>query len=344
MPLDPAQTLTLRVSRREPLCDGIVAFELRATDDRPLPAFDAGAHIDLHLPPARPGEAPRRRSYSLCNPPDERDRYLIAVQHEHAGRGGSAWLHAQLQPGDRIDASTPSNLFALQPAPHALLLAGGIGLTPLLAMAETLWAQDRSFTLQVRVRSRARLPFARRLQEAPWAQAVQVLADDEAQADTETLDRLIAAQPAGTRIWTCGPAGFMAAVRAAAARAGWSTDRVVTEHFAAPAPAPTLEPGDRIASGGFEIDWAPSGQRLAVAPHESVAQVLQAAGIAVALSCEQGICGQCCVQHLDGPADHRDLVYGAHEHQVERRFTPCCSRAPAASRLVLAPLGWTPAP
>ncbi len=340
MPLDPAQTLTLRVSRREPLCDDIVAFELRAADDRPLPAFEAGAHIDLHLPPARPGQAPRRRSYSLCNPPGERDRYLIAVQHEHAGRGGSAWLHAQLQPGDRIDASAPRQLFALQPAPHHLLLAGGIGLTPLLAMAETLWAQDRSFTLQVRVRSRARLPFARRLQEAPWAQAVQVLADDEAQANTETLDRLIAVQPAGTWIWTCGPAGFMAAVRAAATRAGWSADRVVSEHFAAPGAEPPAAP---VAAGGFEIDWAPTGQRLAVAPHQSVAQVLQAAGIAVALSCEQGICGQCCVQHLDGPADHRDLVYGAHEHQVERRFTPCCSRAPAASRLVLAPLGWTPA-
>ena len=332
--------LSLVVTRRETLCDDIVAFELRHPDGAELPAFEAGAHIDLHLPAAEggPGSAPRRRSYSLCNRPAERFRYLIAVQREAAGRGGSAWLHAHLQVGDRIGVGAPRNLFALRPAdgstPRHLLLAGGIGLTPLLAMAEVLWAAGRPFELRVCVRSAQRLPFAQRLAEAPWAGCVHVHADDAGPA--LDLPALLAQQSAGTRAYCCGPAGFMAAVQRAAADAGWPADRVVVEHFAAPAsPAATAH----VEPGHFELDWAPTGQRLVVGPADSVARVLLAAGIEVPISCEQGICGQCCLQVEAGEADHRDLVYGAHEHEVERRFTPCCSRA-HSPRLSLAPLGW----
>jgi vanillate O-demethylase ferredoxin subunit len=127
----------------------------------------------------------------------------------------------------------------------------------------------------------------------------------------------------------------MAAVQRAADDAGWPAERVVVEHFAAPPPpaAAAVEPGH------FELDWAPTGQRLSVGPTDSVARVLLAAGIELPISCEQGICGQCCLQVVAGEADHRDLVYGTHEHDVERRFTPCCSRA-HSPRLSLAPLGW----
>jgi vanillate O-demethylase ferredoxin subunit len=336
MALHEAPPLTLVVTHRETLCDDIVAFELRHPDGAELPAFEAGAHIDLHLPATEgePAPAPRRRSYSLCNRPAERFRYLIAVQREAAGRGGSAWLHAQLQAGDRIAVSAPRNLFALQPAPRHLLLAGGIGLTPLLAMAEVLWAAGRPFELRICVRSAQRLPFARRLLEAPWAGCVQVHADDAGPA--LDLGALLAQQGAGTLAYCCGPAGFMAAVQRAATDAGWPAERVVVEHFAAPAfpAAAAVEPGH------FELDWAPTGQRLAVGPSDSVARVLLNAGINVPISCEQGICGQCCLQVVAGEADHRDLVYGTHEHTVERRFTPCCSRA-HSPRLSLAPLGWT---
>jgi vanillate O-demethylase ferredoxin subunit len=335
MALHEAPPLTLVVTRRETLCDDIVAFELRLPDGAELPAFEAGAHIDLHLPAAddAPGAIPRRRSYSLCNPPGERGRYLIAVQREATGRGGSAWLHAHLQAGDRIGVSAPRNLFALRPAPRHLLLAGGIGLTPLLAMAEVLWAAGQHFELHICVRSAQRLPFARRLLEAPWSGCVQVHADD---ADPALdLAALLAQQGADTLAYCCGPAGFMAAVQRAADDAGWPAERVVVEHFAAPPPpaAAAVEPGH------FELDWAPTGQRLSVGPADSVARVLLAAGIELPISCEQGICGQCCLQVVAGEADHRDLVYGTHEHDVERRFTPCCSRA-HSPRLSLAPLGW----
>jgi vanillate O-demethylase ferredoxin subunit len=330
----PPERLQLQVRQRQPLAEDIVAFELQAPQGQPLPPFEAGAHIDLHLPGDTPGAPARVRSYSLCNAPTERHRYLIAVQCEHHGRGGSRWLHQHLQVGDVLPVGAPRNCFALRPAAHTLLLAGGIGLTPLLAMAETLWAADRSFALHIGVRSAARLPFAQRLAEAPWGALVQRHLDEDGPWQ---LPPLLAGQPPGTLACACGPAGFMAAVQRAAHQVGWADGQVVVEHFSAPPAAPgAAEPGH------FQLLWAPTGLRLAVAPQHSVAQVLQAAGIALPLSCEQGICGQCCVQVLDGTPAHRDLVYGEHEHAVERRFTPCCSRA-SSPELVLAPLGWADA-
>jgi len=340
--------LQLQVQQRIPQAEDIVAFELRDPQGRPLPAFEAGAHIDLHLPgddDIPPGAPPRLRSYSLCNDPLEHHRYLIAVQREAHGRGGSRWLHARLQVGDAITVSPPRNFFALRPAPHTLLLAGGIGLTPLLAMAEALCAADRSFELHIGVRSRARLAFAQRLADAPWAAQVQVHADDDNNDDAGGgtpppwhLPALLAAQPAHTLAYACGPAGFMTAVQRAAHQIGWDHGRVVIEHFAPPPPSPPA--ANAPEPGAFELHWAPTGQRLQVGPQHSAARVLMDAGIAVALSCEQGICGQCSVQVLDGTPEHRDLVYGEHDHDVERRFTPCCSRA-HSPHLVLAPLGWS---
>jgi vanillate O-demethylase ferredoxin subunit len=327
--------LDLQVSQRLVLAEDIVGFELRHPQGAPLPRFEAGAHIDLHLPP-QPDGSGRVRSYSLCNPPHEPHRYLVAVQCERAGRGGSLWLHQHLQPGQHIQVGWPRNLFALRPAPHTLLLAGGIGLTPLLAMAEALWAAGRSFELHVAVRSRARLAFAQHLATAPWSAQVRVHVDGEYPA--LDLTALLARQGESTLLATCGPAGFMAAVQRAARQLGWPDGRVLLEHFAAPAP----QASGAAAPGGFELHWAPTGQRIRVAAQQSAAQALIAAGVPVALSCEQGICGQCCVQVLDGTPDHRDLVYGAHDHEVARRFTPCCSRA-ASPRLVLAPMGWAPA-
>ncbi|NDY93440.1 PDR/VanB family oxidoreductase [Ideonella livida] len=351
----PAGTRWLQVQRRERLCADIVALTLVDPSGVPLPDWTAGAHVDLLLPLDGPAAPPRARSYSLCHRPGERGHYQIAVQRERAGRGGSAWVHEHLHEGAWVPVRPPRNLFTLRPAPHVLLLAGGIGLTPLLAMAEALWAEGRSFALQVAVRQRTRLPFAARLAQAPWARHVQVWADDEGAA--LDLPAQLAAQPAGTLVATCGPAGFMAAVQRAAQQAGWAPERVLLEHFAAPpaaavdrpatvsAVAPEAAPDFAPDAAPAQVLWAPTGQCLALPPQASVAQVLRAAGVALDLSCEQGICGQCCLQVLDGQAEHRDLVYGPHEHTVERRFTPCCSRpaAGAAGPLVLAPLGWAQA-
>ncbi|MDT7837042.1 PDR/VanB family oxidoreductase [Aquabacterium sp. OR-4] len=335
-------TLRLQVARRDVVAEDVLAFELRDPAGADLPPFEAGAHIDVHLPADAPVSGPRVRCYSLCNAPSERQRYCVAVQREPAGRGGSRWLHQQVQVGDVLSVGPPRNAFALRPAPHTLLLGGGIGLTPLLAMAEALWAADQSFELHVAVRSAARLAFAQRLRTAPWAGCVQVHVDGPGPA--LDLAALLARQPPQALAFACGPTGFMAAVQGAARQLGWADGRVVVEHFAAPAAVPAGRDEPAVAPEGLSVLWAPSGQRVNVAPQHSVAQALIAAGIDIPLSCEQGICGQCCVQVLAGQPDHRDMVYGEHEHTLERRFTPCCSRALSA-QLVLAPLGWAdPAP
>lgn len=338
-PASPTERLRLRVTARHPVGEGIVAFELRAPDDAPLPAFTAGAHVDVQVPDG----AGQVRPYSLYNDPADRSRYCIAVQHESAGRGGSRALHAQVQVGDLLEVGRPRNQFALRPAPHVLLLAGGIGLTPLLAMAHTLWAQDHSFELHVFARHAARLPLVATLAAQPFAAAVRVHLDDGGaappplQGSAEALDALLTRAPAGALAYACGPAGFMAAVQAAAAACAWAPERVVVEHFSAPVAAPTAAtsaPGE-----GFELHWAPTGQRVPVPAELSVAQALQAAGLPVSLSCEQGICGSCELQVIDGLPEHRDLLYADAERAANDRFTPCCSRSRSAC-LTVAPMGW----
>ncbi|PXW92304.1 vanillate O-demethylase ferredoxin subunit [Sphaerotilus hippei] len=336
--------LSLRVTRRDELTPHIAAFELRRDDGGPLPPFEAGAHIDVELPDG----SGRVRSYSLCHAPSDRHRYLIAVQCEAEGRGGSLWLHRHVAVGDTLRVGPPRHLFALRDAPHVLLLAGGIGLTPLLSMAETLWADGRSFALHCAVRSRDRLPFAERLATAAWADRVSVHADIPAPgpAARPALDlrTLLERAPQDTLVCACGPGGFMAAVQQAARTLGWADERVVIERFAPPAESPVrtaAAAGGSGPDGSFELLWAPTGRTLRVAAHESAAQALQGAGLPVDLSCEQGICGQCCLQVIDGQPEHHDLVLSDAERARGDRFTPCCSRA-TSSRLVVAPLGWRP--
>jgi vanillate O-demethylase ferredoxin subunit len=243
-------------------------------------------------------------------------------------------VHEALQQGCQLQVSAPRNHFPLATAPHVLLLAGGIGITPLLAMAEQLWEEGRSFELHSCHRSAARVPFGRRLLEGPWAYRVNTHLDDGPPTQRLALPALLAAAPAGSRVEVCGPAGFIQAVRDAAAAQGWAADRVGFEHFAAPAAA---RPQGAVPSGGYELVWAPTGLLVAVAPGTSAAAALIAAGVPVALSCEQGICGSCLLKVLDGEPEHRDFVLSAEEQAGGDRFTPCCSGARSA-RMVVAPL------
>ena len=312
--------LRVRVSHREVQAEDVVALTLVPIDEAPdaLPAFDAGAHIDLHLPNGLV------RQYSLCNAPHERGHYLVAVLREPAGRGGSACVHEALHAGTELHIGRPRNAFALAPCPHTLLLAGGIGLTLLLAMAEQLWAQQQPFELHICTRSAARLPFRQRLQAAPWSAHVHLHHDDGPPAQKLDAHTLLSRSPHGTQVWVCGPAGFIGHVRDRAQALGWPADRVHAEHFAA---TPGHAVGAQAADGAFTVEWQPTGQRVAVPPGTSVAQALEAAGIALALSCEQGICGSCSVRLVAGEPDHRDQFYTAAEHADPGHFTPCCSRS-----------------
>jgi vanillate O-demethylase ferredoxin subunit len=323
--------LTVRIARRWMETPDIVALDLQACGGSTLPDFAAGAHIDLHLPNGLV------RPYSLCHLPERGTpptHYPIAVLKDAASRGGSACVHEALQPGCTLTISPPRNHFPLPSAGPVLLLAGGIGITPLLAMAEQLGRDGRPFELHSCHRSAARVPFARHLRAVPWANRVHTHLDDGPPPQRLDLPRLLAAAPEGCQALVCGPAGFIQAVRDAAAAQGWAADRVGFEHFAAPAApaAPGPTPG-----GHYELVWAPTGQCLTVPAGGSAATVLRAAGLPVALSCEQGICGSCLLQVLDGTPAHRDLVLSAAEQAAGDRFTPCCSGS-LSTRLVVAPL------
>ncbi|BBQ00596.1 vanillate O-demethylase oxidoreductase [Burkholderia sp. SFA1] len=315
-------TMTVRVARRTIEADGIVSFELASPDGRDLPAFDAGSHIDVHLP------AGHVRQYSLCSAPHERSRYQIAVLREAQSRGGSAGMHDVIKEGDALRVSLPRNHFALVagPARH-LLLAGGIGLTPLLCMAQQLDRSGGDFELHYCARSRSRAAFVERLANASWAQRVQYHFDDEDAHQRLHLDALLKDVHADTHLYVCGPQGFMNAVLDAARANGWPENRLHYEFFSAPAV-------DTSSDGAFDVCLARSGKTVTIPADRSVAQALADAGVDVPVSCEQGICGTCITRVLDGEPEHRDLFLSPEEQARNDQFLPCCSRS-KSRRLVL---------
>nr|WP_180166623.1 PDR/VanB family oxidoreductase [Stenotrophomonas sp. SbOxS2]NYT99477.1 oxidoreductase [Stenotrophomonas sp. SbOxS2] len=315
--------IQVRVHALSDECAQIRSLELRSVDGAPLPAFSAGAHVDVQLPGGL------IRQYSLCNAPHENHRYVIGVLHAPDSRGGSRAVHA-LQAGDMLEISAPRNLFALHPQPvHSLLLAGGIGITPLLAMAEHLAAQGAPFALHYAARSAAHAGFLQRLAQAPWAAQVHLHFDDGPAQQRLDMPALLAAAPADSHLYVCGPAGFMAHVLEAGANAGWEQARLHREYFgAAPAQAQAL------AVTSFEVQIASSGQVFTIPAEQSIAQVLDQAGVFVPVSCEQGICGTCLTPVLEGVPEHRDQFLSFEEHARNDQMTVCCSRARSA-RLVL---------
>lgn len=303
----------LVVARHDEALD-ICSFELAAADASPLPAFSAGAHIDVHLANGLV------RQYSLCNHPAERHRYLIGVLKDPASRGGSSSLHQQLEVGTRLLISAPRNLFALEHAARrSLLFAGGIGITPILSMAEQLAHSGADFQLHYCARSAQRAAFVQRLQASPFAERVSLHFDE--QPDT-ALD--IAQALAGPRddvhLYVCGPGGFMQHVLDNARAQGWKEQCLHREYFSA-------APIDHSTDASFAVKLASSGQVFQVPADRSVVQVLQDQGIEVPISCEQGICGTCLTRVLEGVPEHRDLFLTEDEQARNDQFTPCCSRA-----------------
>ena len=219
--------LEVRVECRTDEAEGICSYELVSADGAPLPAFTAGAHIDVHVAPGLV------RQYSLCNPPHERHRYVIGVLRDPASRGGSQAMHEQIRAGAKLTISAPRNHFPLVDAPRSVLLAGGIGITPLLAMAETLSAQGSQFELHYCTRSPERTAFRDRILSAAYAPQVRFYHDSTQELD---LPALLAGLPRDSHIYFCGPAGFIDHVKATAAAAGWPHEQLHLEYFGAAAP------------------------------------------------------------------------------------------------------------
>jgi vanillate monooxygenase ferredoxin subunit len=312
----------VRIHRKTIEAQDICAYELVATDDGPLPAFSAGSHVDVHL------HGGLVRQYSLCNDPGETHRYLIAVLKDAGSRGGSEAMHDRVNEGDELEISAPKNHFALaHGAAHSVLLAGGIGITPILCMSERLAMIGESFELHYSTRSVARTAFRERINASKFATSVHFHVDEGAPEQQLDLGSLLAQPRAAVHVYVCGPKGFMDAVLGTARSSGWPDAQLHYEFF-------TAEPAKTDADASFEIKLASSGRVVVVPKDQTVAQALLQAGVEVPTSCEQGICGTCLTRVLAGVPDHRDAYLTPSEQAANDQFTPCCSRAKTA-RLVL---------
>lgn len=307
--------IEVQVTQRRDEAEGICSFELSAVDGSALPPFEPGAHIDVHLPNGLV------RQYSLCPAVEQLGRYLIAVLLEPASRGGSAAVH-RLQVGDRLRIGTPRNLFPLESgAQRSVLLAGGIGITPLLAMAEHLAGQGADFALHYGSRSAGRMAFRERLRQGAVGPHAHLHLDDGAPEQRLVLAEALGPVTPGTHIYVCGPGGFMDWVLDGARQAGWPEAQLHREYFTAPA-----RPQDE-EDGAFQIQIGPGGAIHTVPTGRNVIEVLSEQGIEIPVSCEQGVCGTCVTRVIDGQPDHRDSFLTEQERAANNCFTPCCSRA-----------------
>lgn len=307
--------LAVRVKRKSVEAEEISSFELVDKNGEALPAFAAGSHIDVLLPGGI------TRQYSLCNDPAERDRYVIAVLKDASSRGGSLAMHEQVHEGDSLLISAPRNHFHLaHDAPRHLLLAGGIGVTPLLCMAERLAVIGSDFEMHYCTRSPQRTAFLPRITQSEFANKVHFHFDDGDSQQKLDFEALLTCQAADTHLYVCGPKGFMDAVLGTARSHGWAEERLHYEFFA----AEPVKVGDNAS---FEVKLASSGRVVIVPADRSVAQALADAGVDVPISCEQGICGTCITRVLEGEPDHRDLYLSPEELAKNDQFLPCCSRS-----------------
>lgn len=312
----PQNGLALLVRQIRFEASGINSYELADPDGAELPAFTAGAHIDIHLADGLV------RQYSLCNAPSERHRYVIAVLRDAQGRGGSAALHDGLHVQDIVRVSLPRNNFALAPAAKkVLLLAGGIGMTPLKSMAHALEAAGVPFELHYCARDAGSVAFREQL-DATWKHGqVHFHFDQGDPARGLDIGALLCTPAPDTHVLYCGPAGFMKAC--ALATNHWPQGTVHCEHFKAPetpADAPAA-----VAPGSFAVKIASTGAMLEVPEDRSIATVLAQAGIHIETSCEAGLCATCKIRYLAGEVDHRDFILSDDDHG--QWLTACVSRA-----------------
>lgn len=312
--------LSLRVTRMEWAATDVLELELRDPGGADLPSYTPGAHLDLKLPNGL------TRSYSLKGDPDRRDRYVVGVGLDAGSRGGSAYVHRTLRVGDMLPVAGPRNHFPLaEDAAQSVLIAGGIGVTPMVCMARRLAALGRPCRFHYAVRSADRAAFLDELRALPIELRLHIDAEAGGPLD---LGEALAGVGAGAHAYCCGPKGMMAAFEAATA--DWDAGRVHVEYFTPKEIAPL--PADE--GGAVSVECRRSGKTVQVPAGLSIASALKSAGIRVETSCEDGICGTCETRVLDGVPLHRDSVLTRAEQDAGRSMMICVSRC-RGDRLVL---------
>lgn len=312
--------LTLRVTRQTWLAEGVLELRLRDPHGAPLPSWEPGAHLTVALPNGV------SRDYSLCGDPADRAEWTVAVLREPASRGGSSFIHERLRVGQLVTVTNLANNFPLRPAPAYLLVAGGIGVTPLLAMARHLAGRSSESSTEWRIfycgRTRASMAYLAELR-ALAGDRLTLHADDQA-GGVPDLDAVLAARPLGAHVYCCGPEPLISAVQRRMA----DPDELHVERFHGAAPV------DASADTSFDVVCAGSGARVTVPVGVSIVDALAGAGIAVPTSCREGICGTCETKVLGGEPDHRDLLLTDEEKRAGQTMLPCVSRCRSGELLL----------
>jgi vanillate O-demethylase ferredoxin subunit len=300
--------------------EDIRSYELVDSGGGKLPPFEAGAHVDFHLSDGRV------RQYSLCNDPIERHRYVLAIQREPNGRGGSQAIFDQVRVNDIVTLSLPRNNFPLhEEAAHHLMLAGGIGITPMMAMVHRLSRTGADFVLHYCTRSPEKTAFREVL--APMVAKGRVVFHHDGGDPRRGLDiaGLLRERRDDAHLYYCGPNGFMRAAERAAAH--WPKEAVHFEHFSPPEPTMVIASDKSAVTKAveFQVKLAKSGAVFDVPADKSIVQVLRENGIEVETSCESGLCGTCRTRYLEGLPDHHDFVLDDDERRYDVLI--CCARS-----------------
>ena len=303
------------VARKREIADDAVSLTLRSTGP-PLPEWAPGAHIDVVLP------SKKERQYSLCGNPANRDEWLLGVLREEAGRGGSAFVCDELAEGTVLKARGPRNNFPLVPATRYLFIAGGIGVTPILPMLRVATDAGTPWQLWYGGRRRTSMAFTDEL--AGYGDRVHLWPQDE--RGLLPVDELLATPTVGTLVYCCGPAPLLAAVEQRCA--GWPAGTLHLERFAPVAAAPG------VADEPFEVELARSRKTVVVPAGTSILHAVEAAGVVVLSSCQEGTCGTCETEVVEGVPDHRDCVLTEEERAAGEVMMICVSRS-RSPRLVL---------
>ncbi|WP_330176908.1 PDR/VanB family oxidoreductase [Streptomyces sp. NBC_01498] len=313
-PLDPLADRPLLVEQVRLEATDVVSLTLADPDGGALPPWEPGAHIDLRLPSGTV------RQYSLCGPPDDPCHYTVAVLREERGRGGSVEVHGTALVGRTLRARGPRNHFPLVPAPHYLFLAGGIGVTPVLAMIRRAVADGASWELHYGGRSRASMAFTGVLTDLGAAR-VHLVPQDE--SGLLPLTDLVGAAPPGTAVYCCGPEGMVRAVTDACAAV---PDALHVERFGAPPGAtPAGEAGP--AAAAFTVELRRSGLTVRVPPDRTLLDVVREVAPDVGFSCEEGYCGSCETRVLAGVPEHHDTVLSDEERESGDTMMICVGRS-----------------
>lgn len=315
VPTDELTKIKCKIIAVEQVARNIKSFTLEPSDENKiLPEFTAGSHIDVFLPSGKV------RSYSCLNPPYDKNKYQIAVKLDPNGKGGSIEMHEHISVGDTLKISHPKNKFVLyENVQKYILIAGGIGITPLLSMAHRLTEIDKHFELHICAQKKADIPFQYELSHWTFAPNVVLHLDENGKSSMD-LDKILADPDPDTLIYVCGPTGFNHWVRQTAFSMSWQTNQCIQEVF-------SMDKSEVLESRDFQLILQKSGKSIQVKKDETIIDALLHNDIQVPYSCLQGTCGTCITKVIEGTIDHRDAVLSEEEKMANASMCLCVSRA-----------------